>query len=237
MRPVDKGTSPISGDFCKYEDALPYLIQRLGNYCSYCERSFEAGLSVEHICPKSTHEDLEKKWDNFLIACTQCNSSKGHRDIKPNELKEYVWPDTDDTYHMIDYPALKAYQAEPNNDLDEQTKQRVQKTIDLVNINYSTDVYGQTTYKNKLLKRQEVVKECKRLKNNYINAKELYDLRNIAPLNLQKNIEENFKSAIENIISAAKEYGCWSIWMKLFEEIPEIKEGLLKWDGTNVSYF
>jgi len=103
MRPVDKGESPIKGEFGHYTQAMPYLIKRLGNYCSYCERRFSVGLAVEHMSPKTLHPEGEKIWSNFLIACVQCNSSKGDTDIALNQLGNYIWPDIDDTYHMITY--------------------------------------------------------------------------------------------------------------------------------------
>ena len=38
MRPVDKGESPYN-TIKKYQDALPYLGEKIGYYCSYCEIS------------------------------------------------------------------------------------------------------------------------------------------------------------------------------------------------------
>ena len=239
MRPIDKGDSPINGDFEKYQDAHPYLIQRLGNYCSYCERRLEVGLAVEHICPKITNKIIEKKWSNFLLACVQCNSTKGDTDISPENKNHYVWPDEDDTYHMIDYPEADAYKAVPANNLDAATRQRVQNTIDLVDVNHTTDEYAQTTYKDKLAKRQEVASECKRQLNTYINAKAMHDSRGSlkGQTDLINKIESNYEQITTGIISAAKEFGCWSVWMRTFEGIPEIKERLLDYWGTNKKYF
>ena len=58
-------------------DAAPQLQERLGDYCSYCERQIETHLAVEHIKPKSHDPGLRRAWNNFLLACTNCNSSKG----------------------------------------------------------------------------------------------------------------------------------------------------------------
>ena len=35
MRPVNKGQKPV--EYKHYRDAEPYLEQRLGTYCSFCE--------------------------------------------------------------------------------------------------------------------------------------------------------------------------------------------------------
>lgn len=105
MRPVDKGAHPLDADgkpvvFATYGDAAPYLRERLGRFCSYCERKIPVNLAVEHVVPKSQKPALEKEWGNFLLACTNCNSQK--RD-KPVEPADYLWPDTDDTLAAFTY--------------------------------------------------------------------------------------------------------------------------------------
>lgn len=105
MRPVDKGTHPLHADgtpvvFATYGDAARYLRDRLGRFCSYCERKIHVNLAVEHVVPKSQKPELEKDWGNFLLACTNCNSQK--RD-KPVEPADYLWPDTDDTLAAFTY--------------------------------------------------------------------------------------------------------------------------------------
>lgn len=105
MRPVDKGAHPLHADgtpvvFATYGDAARYLRDRLGRFCSYCERKIHVNLAVEHVVPKSQKPELEKDWGNFLLACTNCNSQK--RD-KPVEPADYLWPDTDDTLAAFTY--------------------------------------------------------------------------------------------------------------------------------------
>src|SRR5260221_9650651 len=41
--------------------------------CNYCEQS-EAN-DIEHIYPKSFFPELAFNWDNYLLACKQCNSA------------------------------------------------------------------------------------------------------------------------------------------------------------------
>lgn len=45
--------------------------------CCYCEDS--AGDEVEHIRPKELYPDQVFAWENYLLACGQCNRSKGSR--------------------------------------------------------------------------------------------------------------------------------------------------------------
>jgi len=94
MRSVEKGTVPTDANgqpkqYSEYQQARPDLISRLGEYCSFCEGHIAANLAVEHILPKNWHPQLELSWDNFLIACTNCNSTKGNKDI---DLADYYWP-------------------------------------------------------------------------------------------------------------------------------------------------
>lgn len=105
MRPIDKGSIPIdpSGvpiSINHYQQSRGYLISRLGTYCSYCERYLGNNIAVEHIQPKSSVPGLSLSWDNFLLACVNCNSIKSKT---PVILGNYLWPDRDNTYRAIEY--------------------------------------------------------------------------------------------------------------------------------------
>ena len=98
MRPVDKGAVP--GVFARYQDAGPELMRRLGDYCSYCERQIETHLAVEHVQPKSLRPMIRNSWNNFLLGCVNCNSSKGNKHVA---LSDYFWPDRDNTLRAFEY--------------------------------------------------------------------------------------------------------------------------------------
>ncbi len=98
MRPITRGDSP--GVFTNYRDAADPLTQRLGSYCSYCERYIETHRAVEHIRPKVHNPQLERTWTNFLLACSNCNSCKGDADV---QINGYLWPDTDNTLRAFKY--------------------------------------------------------------------------------------------------------------------------------------
>jgi uncharacterized protein (TIGR02646 family) len=104
MRPVQRGASPIATDFTDYADAKPYLASRLGLYCSYCERRVATNLAVEHIQPKglNAYKALVGRWDNFLLGCVNCNSTKKDKDVV---LSEVLLPDRDNTAMAYDYLA------------------------------------------------------------------------------------------------------------------------------------
>ncbi len=102
MRPVDRGSSPQAADFSDYRDAFPELSARLGPFCSYCERVIPTNLAVEHIQPKglAQYAPLAGRWDNFLLACVNCNSTKLDKDVL---LDETFLPDRDNTFAAFEY--------------------------------------------------------------------------------------------------------------------------------------
>lgn len=99
MRPVDKGSAPVA-TYANYAAALPDLEQRLGRYCSYCERYIATNLAVEHVQTKSLVPALALTWSNFLLACVNCNSCKG---ATPITFADYLWPDSDNTLRAFEY--------------------------------------------------------------------------------------------------------------------------------------
>lgn len=102
MRPVQRGASPQATDFADYTDAKADLVSRLGPYCSYCERRIPTNLAVEHIQPKGlpAYLPLAGRWDNFLLGCINCNSSKLNKDVV---LTDVLLPDRDNTFAALMY--------------------------------------------------------------------------------------------------------------------------------------
>ena len=103
MRSVERGRWPTERDgrripFPEYGHAKGPLMERIGEYCSYCERPGD--LHVEHVVPKSVDDKLETEWSNFLLGCVNCNSRKWN---KNNSRDGYFWPDTDDTFGAFVY--------------------------------------------------------------------------------------------------------------------------------------
>lgn len=103
MRPVRRGVAPRPNDFALYNDARPDLVRRLGLYCSYCERRIATNLAVEHIQPKAGpygHPNLIGRWENFLLACVNCNSAKQDKNVI---LANVLIPDRDNTFAAFSY--------------------------------------------------------------------------------------------------------------------------------------
>ena len=103
MRPLERGPDPRG--YARYDLAYGPLIGRIGRYCSYCEAPLKNG-EVEHILPKDIYPTLALSWDNFLLGCKNCNTTKG---VWPTPAEggraATFWPDTDNT--ALAYTYLK----------------------------------------------------------------------------------------------------------------------------------
>lgn len=97
MRCVDKGINLIP--YAKYRDAMPYLVTRIGWYCSYCEMEISNEPDVEHVQPK-TRGGAANLLENFLIGCKKCNKIKSNRN--PTRA-DHLWPDEDNTFVAFEY--------------------------------------------------------------------------------------------------------------------------------------
>ncbi len=104
-----------------YQASYDSLVYNFGEYCSYCEipRRPERRLDIEHRAAKSQFPFLFVLWGNFLLACSQCNTTKWSSPyrstvagwIPPPHTEErllqalyqaYRWPDLyPDTYQAI----------------------------------------------------------------------------------------------------------------------------------------
>jgi len=197
MRPVDKGDCPedsgIPIEFPEYTHARPYLIERLGQYCSYCESRLPASLAVEHKAPKSILENrgLDKDWSNFLLACVNCNSVKGHAEIDPID---YVWPDIENTLFAFTYGPGALIQ--PNSNLIGDERRRAQKTIALLGLDrLAGDVKAMSD-------------------RRWMNRQEAWGLATRMLANLNRNDTEELRDAIA---VNAKFAGFYSVWYTVFE--------------------
>ncbi len=46
---------------------------RAPGICCYCENN--EGTDIEHVVPKRVFPEITFDWDNYLLACTKCNST------------------------------------------------------------------------------------------------------------------------------------------------------------------
>ena len=132
MRSVDRGPWPKKDDgnrisFPRYGHAKGSLIDRIGEYCSYCERPGD--LHVEHVIPRSKACELKLEWTNFLLGCVNCNSRKSdHNDSREG----YLWPDSDDTFGAYVYRS--GGRMDVNQDSGDDHQQKASALFDLVGL-------------------------------------------------------------------------------------------------------
>ena len=112
MRPIHRGGSPLAADYEDHRDAFGELASRVGQFCTYCERQIPTNLAVEHIQPKKlpTYQHLEGRWENFLLGCVNCNSTKGMKDVV---LHHVLLPDRDNTAAAYVYTQDGRLEIEP----------------------------------------------------------------------------------------------------------------------------
>ena len=204
MRHLDKGAVPVDTDgiaivFGDYQDAGPHLKERIGRYCCYCERAIPASLAVEHKLPREHHPHLALTWTNLLLACSNCNSTKGRRDTATIPV---IWPDEEDTHSVIEYARSGAVR--PAHGLHEVLATRVRNLLELTGLARSPrDLRGSD---HRLFDRQEV----------WSKAEELV-------VNLTQNDSDGMRRAI---IEVAKSSGGFSIWMKAFSHDTRMQAAL-----------
>jgi len=226
MRPVVRGANPTDehGDvmiFKEYSRSRRYLIDRIGEYCSYCERKIEANLAVEHVQPKGTNPDIALEWSNFLLGCTNCNSTKGDKEVI---LENYVWPDVDNTFINFEYNDTGIVDI-PIDILDPRLRDKIQNMLDLVGLQKHPPREGSADWERasdrRFEHRVQAWSEANRYMDSYTNA-----------------VDEIRQEMIPLIITIVIHQGFWSIWMDAFVDFPEVQTELINnLIGTNIEHF
>ncbi|QEP43018.1 HNH endonuclease [Ectothiorhodospiraceae bacterium BW-2] len=200
MRPVTRGDGPVDKQghhiqFSEYANARGELINRIGEYCSYCEMHLDTSLAVEHVQPKhppgATQVDQTRalNWNNFLLACTNCNATKGNTDV---DLSEYLWPDRDNTFRALKYSEGGVVSPAMDGDL----KQKAINTIGLTGLDKTPN-------------------DHKASDRRWLNRKEAWDIAVRSSKRLANNDNNDFR---EQIVDTALANGFWSVWITVFKE-------------------
>ena len=199
MRRVDRGPHPPDDGanpkrFHPYNKAKSDLLQRIGGYCSYCERTGD--LHVEHVVPGRHRPDLEEEWDNFLLGCTNCNGTKGDRN---HSRDDYLWPDQHDTEAAFEY--LPDGIVKVRHDLPEPTRARATRLFDLVGLG----------------RRPAADPRARDLR--WRKRREAWGQAEEA----RRRIEEG-ADAVDCVVRLAMAVGFWSVWMTVFAAHPEVSD-------------
>lgn len=219
MRPVLRGPNPRTGDYENYREAFEDLAGRIGMYCSYCERYIPTQLAVEHIQPKALpqYAHLTGRWDNFLLGCVNCNSTKGKKDVV---LAEVLLPDRDNTaaaylYAMDGRIVVSEHVPEP-------VRTMARKTLEMVGLDKqprdplppNESLVAKDRYEQRL-QAWSMAQDCR---NDYL-AGPSEELRRM-------------------ICRLARVQGFFSIWMAVFAEDVAIRKLLIDtFEGTAADCF
>lgn len=218
MRPVIRGACPQDNGqdvcFSEYPQARRDLIGRLGEYCSYCEMQLDASLAVEHVQPKkppgakAVLPERELAWGNFLLACTNCNSTKGDTDVA---LDDYLWPDRDNTFHSLAYSEGGRVQSATGPQ-----QAQADCLIALVGLQKAPDTAEASD-------------------RRWLNRREAWDMAVRAKDRLARCPSDDMK---EQIIETVQAKGFWSIWMTVFKDDADMQARLIAaLRGTRTEYF
>lgn len=203
MRPVERGPAPRV--YSRYGDAIGDLENRLGIYCSYCERRLPVSLAVEHVAPKSLHADRELEWDNFLLGCTNCNSVKGNTDVADDET---LWPDRDNPMLAIEYS--KGGFVRVAGSLEPMIEPRARKLVELVGLDrHKARGWPSPAARDKRWQQREEVWA--------IAEKCLEDFESLGGIEAARGL----------VVVAAQGYGFFSLWMKVFAGHPDVRRELI----------
>ena len=215
MRPVSKGSSPYS-TIKNYKQAMPYLENAIGSYCSYCEMKLDNAPEVEHVASKSTDPSLITQWTNLLLACKACNTRKG-KTVTGLNKSDYLWPDEDNTALAFQYPFGIPEVNTAALDMVDPTGKANQR---------ANNLFG-------LLKLgpQPKVKTDRRVQKR----NEAFQTAKESLADWQTNRTPAMK---RQIIRTAVANGFFSIWMMVFENEPDILQDLLNaFPGTEQAHF
>ena len=202
MRPVERGPAPrIYND---YANARNDLVDRLGPYCSYCERRLPTGLAVEHVFPRGLYADQTLDWDNFLLACVNCNSVKSD-----NDPRDVFLPDRDNTLLVLSY--FRGGYVGVAAGMDATSTRRARGLIDLLGLDRhgAANWPGPAPRDERWCQREEVWKGAEKSRDLFLSLDE-------------------FPEALELVVQVALGSGFFSVWMTVFKDNAEVKQALME---------
>lgn len=218
MRPVDKGNSPYTR-IEKYQEAEPFLNDRIGRYCSFCELPVFHVPEVEHKEGKASGGDLTE-WKNLIYACKYCNTRKAQK-IKAGEKGRWIWPDEDNTFLAFTY--FDGYPRVNESYLKSLGDDVYQKAVSLFE-GICLDFHPESVKDKdkRWQKRLDALGQAEHSWNVWQKVKDT----------------EFRKDLMETIIMSARNTGFFSVWMMVFQGDSEVKKALIaSFPGTSRDCF
>ncbi|MEM7518986.1 MAG: HNH endonuclease [Planctomycetota bacterium] len=206
-------------DFEDYADAKVDLVSRLGLFCSYCERPIKTNLAVEHIQPKKGpfgRPDLRGRWENFLLGCVNCNSTKGDKEVV---LLELMLPDRDNTFATYVYAEDGTLSVADS--LPPSAARAAMATLRLVGLDKRTSAVTDSNGRLVAIDRRE--QRAQAWLVAHVSRDELLG-------------EPESQALRRQIVRTAEATGFFSIWMSVFEGDIDMRIRLVKaFPGTEES--
>ncbi len=214
MRPVERGPCPTDTvgkpiRFREYGHAKPHLKSKLGEYCSYCEIPLPSSAHVEHIRHKHKNPGLVCEWDNFLLACQSCNSTKGTKVDSQADVDARLWPHKHRTFDVFIYGPEGVVHIATINDSVEAA--RAKATEEMVHL---------TRRPGSGLTREQVLRGSD---NRWKKRKEAWDEAAFARKQLERSDTPEMR---RQILKTAHALGFWSVWMTVFHDDPNMQQAL-----------
>lgn len=156
-------------------------------------------LAVEHIQPKGlpAYQHLKGRWENFLLGCVNCNSTKGKKDVVLNAV---LLPDRDNTFSAFVYSADGKVMPSPG--LPAGLNQMAADTLSLTGldreINATLDENDRQVAIDRISQRMQTWAIAEEVRDEVLSDPGNTGLRKIAAI-------------------LAQESGFFSIWMTVFE--------------------
>lgn len=162
-----------------------------------------SGFAIEHIKPKVFYPQLKSHWSNFLLVCPYCNSHKIA--TIPKKYKEnYFWPHLNNTLLVFDYEQVLPH-IKPFDSLTQDQKKRANNLIELYGLRKESTSDGSAD-------------------TRWIEKLKAYKMAIDRRLEYQKGMNHSVKA----IVDLAVQSGFFSIWLKVFEDIPLIRTALIQ---------
>ncbi|MFO0291408.1 MAG: HNH endonuclease [bacterium] len=214
-----------------YKQASVPLTTRLGAFCSFCESPVTGLLEVEHIAPKAEYPTYSVIWENFLLACSACNTAKSNIPSRstvrawlgnnaPTERqyydeitkRHYIWPDKD-TNAYSGFSVDLYYQSQPSN---QWKKLLEQNSVDFENIHLGTDINHRTVRAKIIIRQKKYLTRNVEVRlsanNNNKYAKEMIEL---CKLNYLGNTGSTYDRRVVNRTEA------WFKALKILKSLSE----------------
>jgi hypothetical protein len=196
MRPVNKGAAPNTYTYWGY--ARNDLANQIGWYCSYCEMSVSQMIEVEHVVARN-NGGPPLDWENFLLSCKYCNTVKGTRN--PSRTG-FLWADKDNTDLAFTYSELDVITPLPTT-----VEVEAQETIDLMGLD----------------RRPGGANEPTEADSRWIHRFDTWQLARVSLTNWNTTPSPEMA---HQIAITAKCQGFYSIWMEVFQAVPDVLEAI-----------